>query len=162
VDAIDSAHDILKGSRWAQEYPILMGGIEEWDFGRNGVFAASSTSRIRRASRSNLSHSRRHVSARCTPMAGAPSSAEPRASSCADLNIKVRVFAGRSTELRSAHVAISLFSVPEHHRQGIHFIHGKAQFARAKMSKRSLFRFIGATGVSPIGVRPLVATQFLD
>jgi hypothetical protein len=32
----------------------------------------------------------------------------------------------------------SLFSVPEHHRQGIHFIHGKAQFARAKMSKRSL------------------------
>ncbi len=82
VDDLDSAHEILKRSRWAQEYPILMGGIEEWDFG---------------------------------PQWGVR-----------------RVL--RSTELRSAHVAKSLFSIPER----IHFIHGKAQFARAKMSKRSL------------------------
>jgi hypothetical protein len=33
VDDLDSAHEILKRSRWAQEYPILMGDIEEWDFG---------------------------------------------------------------------------------------------------------------------------------
>jgi catechol 2,3-dioxygenase-like lactoylglutathione lyase family enzyme len=33
VDDLDTAHEILKRSRWAQEYPILMGGIEEWDFG---------------------------------------------------------------------------------------------------------------------------------
>jgi catechol 2,3-dioxygenase-like lactoylglutathione lyase family enzyme len=33
VDNLDSAYEILGQSRWAQEYPILMGGIEEWDFG---------------------------------------------------------------------------------------------------------------------------------
>ena len=33
VDDLDAAHEVLKRSRWAQAYPILMGGIEEWDFG---------------------------------------------------------------------------------------------------------------------------------
>ena len=138
VDDLDSAHEILKRSRWAQEYPILMGGIEEWDFGPQWgvrrVLNFKDPEGVafqlveRPASRLGALH----------PYGRAPSSAEPRASSCANLNIKVRVFAGRSTELRSAHVAKSLFSVTEHHRQGIHFIHRKAQFARAKMSKRSL------------------------
>ena len=33
VDDLDAAHEILKRSTWAQQYPILIGGIEEWDFG---------------------------------------------------------------------------------------------------------------------------------
>jgi catechol 2,3-dioxygenase-like lactoylglutathione lyase family enzyme len=33
VDDLDAAHETLKRSRWAQEYPILMGGTEEWDLG---------------------------------------------------------------------------------------------------------------------------------
>ena len=33
VDNLDAVHEILKRSTWAQQYPILMGGIEEWDFG---------------------------------------------------------------------------------------------------------------------------------
>ena len=36
VDDLDAAHEILKRSTWAQQYPILMGGIEEWDFGPQG------------------------------------------------------------------------------------------------------------------------------
>ena len=33
VDDLGAAHEILKRSTWAQQYPILTGGIEEWDFG---------------------------------------------------------------------------------------------------------------------------------
>jgi catechol 2,3-dioxygenase-like lactoylglutathione lyase family enzyme len=33
VDDLDAAHEVLKRSHWAQEYPILMGGIEQWDLG---------------------------------------------------------------------------------------------------------------------------------
>ena len=33
VADLDAAREVLKRSRWAQDYPILMGGIEEWDFG---------------------------------------------------------------------------------------------------------------------------------
>jgi hypothetical protein len=46
-------------------------------------------------------------------------------------------------------LAKSLFSIPEHHRQGIHFIHDKAKFARAKMSKRSLSGLSVQSGESP-------------
>jgi catechol 2,3-dioxygenase-like lactoylglutathione lyase family enzyme len=33
VDDLDAAYEILKRSRWSQQYPILMGGIEEWALG---------------------------------------------------------------------------------------------------------------------------------
>ena len=33
VDDLDAAHEVVKRSRWAQDYPIVMGGIEEWDCG---------------------------------------------------------------------------------------------------------------------------------
>jgi len=33
VDDLDAAYEVLKRSRWSQQYPILTGGIEEWDMG---------------------------------------------------------------------------------------------------------------------------------
>jgi catechol 2,3-dioxygenase-like lactoylglutathione lyase family enzyme len=33
VDDLDAAHEVLTRSRWAQDYPILLGGIEAWDLG---------------------------------------------------------------------------------------------------------------------------------